>query len=102
MLADSQASVLLTQQWLVESLPTQQAQLVCLPEDISWAQQEHTSSNPTSAVTPRHLAYVIYTSGSTGRPKGTAILHHALDNFCQSMSKQPGVSTQDIVLAVTS
>jgi amino acid adenylation domain-containing protein len=46
-------------------------------------------------------AYVIYTSGSTGRPKGVQIGHQALSNFLQSMGREPGLSAQDRLLAVT-
>ncbi|AMS13097.1 hypothetical protein A3218_01715 [Pseudomonas chlororaphis] len=46
-------------------------------------------------------AYVIYTSGSTGRPKGVQISHQALSNFLQSMGREPGLSAQDLLLAVT-
>ncbi|MDR9863552.1 non-ribosomal peptide synthetase [Pseudomonas baetica] len=46
-------------------------------------------------------AYVIYTSGSTGRPKGVQIAHQALSNFLQSMGREPGLSAQDRLLAVT-
>ncbi|WP_404939735.1 amino acid adenylation domain-containing protein [Pseudomonas sp. JDS08PS003] len=46
-------------------------------------------------------AYVIYTSGSTGRPKGVQIGHQALSNFLQSMAREPGISAQDRLLAVT-
>jgi amino acid adenylation domain-containing protein len=46
-------------------------------------------------------AYVIYTSGSTGRPKGVQIAHQALSNFLHSMGREPGLSSQDRLLAVT-
>ena len=52
-------------------------------------------------VTSAHLAYVIYTSGSTGRPKGVQIPHRAVVNFLLSMRQQPGLSAQDILLAIT-
>ncbi|MFC5741590.1 non-ribosomal peptide synthetase, partial [Dyella tabacisoli] len=49
----------------------------------------------------KHPAYVIYTSGSTGRPKGVMIEHHALENFLQSMARRPGLSADDVVMALT-
>src|SRR5581483_1342514 len=55
------------------------------------------SNSPASTV-----AYVIYTSGSTGKPKGVQIPHSAVVNFLESMRKQPGFSSNDVLLAVTS
>jgi amino acid adenylation domain-containing protein len=74
MLSDSQVSVLLTQQHLVEKLPEHQARIVCL--DTDWEDIVKTPSQPTKiAVEPSNLAYIIYTSGSTGQPKGVLIPH---------------------------
>lgn len=50
---------------------------------------------------PATLAYVIFTSGSTGRPKGVQIEHRALLNFLLSMAREPGLSSEDVLLAVT-
>ena len=80
MLEDSQASVLVTQQYLASRLAPQKAQLICLDTDASvLAQQSETE--PISTVTSDDLVYVIYTSGSTGRPKGVQITHKSLLNL---------------------
>jgi non-ribosomal peptide synthetase component F len=92
--------VLLTQQPLLNQLPPVETQLVCLDRD--WfliAQQPQT--NPVGAATADNLAYVIYTSGTTGKPKGVQISHAALLNFLASMRQQPGLNSQDTLLAVT-
>lgn len=50
---------------------------------------------------PNQLAYTIYTSGSTGNPKGVGISQLALLNFLQSMQQDPGLTSADHLLAVT-
>jgi amino acid adenylation domain-containing protein len=61
------------------------------------------SEEPVVAGTgPDHLAYILYTSGSTGRPKGVQVTHRALANFLGSMRREPGLSSGDVLVAVTS
>ena len=74
MLADTQASVLLTQEQLVADLPAYSGQIVCLDADRA-ALAQQSGANPPRELTADHLAYVIYTSGSTGRPKGVLVTH---------------------------
>lgn len=74
MLQDSQVSILLTQQHLIENLTEGEAQIVCL--DSEWeAIAQESEDNLVSEVT-ENLAYVIYTSGSTGKPKGVLVSHY--------------------------
>jgi amino acid adenylation domain-containing protein/non-ribosomal peptide synthase protein (TIGR01720 family) len=83
---DTRLPVLLTQERLLNKLPTTKAQLVFL--DSQWqstaqsAQSAQSSEcNPACLLVPENLAYVIYTSGSTGTPKGTQICHQGLSNY---------------------
>jgi non-ribosomal peptide synthetase component F len=97
MLADSQTSLLLTQQSLLNQLPDHNCQIICLDQ----LQIPQLSSPPVNNTTPQHLAYILYTSGSTGQPKGVKIPHIAVVNFLQSMGQQLGITARDKLLAVT-
>ncbi len=86
MLSDSQVSIILTQQHLVEKLPTNQATIVCLDND--WEGIVKIPIQQTEiTVKPDNLAYIIYTSGSTGKPKGVIIPHHNV--ICLFAATQP-------------
>ncbi|MCW5313966.1 amino acid adenylation domain-containing protein [Nostoc sp. KVJ3] len=75
-LADSQVSVLLTQQNLLAKLPENTANVVILDTDKAAISLE-SQKNFISQINSRNSAYVIYTSGSTGKPKGVVIEHHS-------------------------
>ncbi len=86
MLADSGASVILTQTDLLPELPENKAKIICL-DDIG----EFPSIDEKShSAKPEDLAYIIYTSGSTGKPKGVQIHHKAVVNFLCSMREKSG------------
>ncbi|PZV11855.1 MAG: non-ribosomal peptide synthetase [Leptolyngbya sp.] len=72
-LEDAQATVLLTQAKLAQTLD-RQAAIVCLDTDWDTIAQQ-SQENLVNQVAATNLAYVIYTSGSTGRPKGVALEH---------------------------
>ncbi len=100
MIEDSQIPVLLTQQHLLEGLPECKADVVCL--DTDWETiTKQSEENPKTGVTAENLAYTLYTSGSTGKPKGVQIAHRAVVNFLNSMRQEPGLTEQDVLLAVT-
>ena len=76
--------------------------IILINVDNDWESIEKQSSeNLPSQTTLENLAYVIYTSGSTGKPKGVQILHSALVNCLESMQKKPGITSNDILLSVT-
>ncbi len=97
MLTDSRLSIMVTQSNLVALLPASAAQIVCLDDwdDVTSA------DNPLPMARVDDLAYVIYTSGSTGNPKGVKIPHGAVTNLLTAMQTEPGLTAQDIVLAIT-
>jgi amino acid adenylation domain-containing protein len=102
MVEDAQIAVLLTQSHLTASLPNTQAKVVCLDSDWETIQATNKDAQPpASSVTPDNLAYIIYTSGSTGKPKGVQIPHCNAVNLLRSVCEQPGLTSEDTLLAVT-
>jgi len=79
MLADSGATLLLTQNSLLTQLQDQVVETV--PIDVDEGIERQSRDNPELVNRPEHLAYVIYTSGSTGTPKGVEIPHRGLSNL---------------------
>jgi amino acid adenylation domain-containing protein len=50
---------------------------------------------------PGDPSHIIYTSGSTGKPKGVVIPHRAAVNLFSSLTREPGLSASDRLVAVT-
>ncbi|HET7695315.1 MAG TPA: amino acid adenylation domain-containing protein [Vicinamibacterales bacterium] len=93
-LADTRATVLLTQPRLTGRLPETTADVVAL--DGEWAALERIDAGPVaSRAGLDHLAYVIYTSGSTGQPKGVEIPHRGLLNLVDWHCRVYAVSPAD-------
>ncbi len=63
--------------------------------------EKQSSGNLAIQTTPEDLAYIIYTSGSTGKPKGVQIMHKSLVNCLESMQQKPGITSNDVLLSVT-
>jgi amino acid adenylation domain-containing protein len=105
MLEDSRAPVLVTQEPLAGELAGGgwAGEVVCLGPGGDLPGQPPGEFEEVAAGTgPDNLAYILYTSGSTGRPKGVQVTHRALANFLGSMQREPGLSRQDVFVAVTS
>jgi amino acid adenylation domain-containing protein len=96
---DARPLVLLTQERLLGQLPPHEAKVVCLDALPLAPSDEEVQVRPKRQASD--LAYVLYTSGSTGRPKGVQIPHQAVVNFLTSMQREPGLSSDDTLLAVT-
>jgi len=100
MLTDSSAKLLITNSAFLDRFSRtsiEKIDLRSIREQVSGYPTEEVDYNFDS----KSLAYIIYTSGSTGTPKGIAIEHHSLMNFLFSMSKVPGMSASDKLLAIT-
>ncbi len=74
MLSDAEASLVLTQQGLLERLPSSGLETLCLDGDWPAPAESQALAHPAH-VLPDSLAYLIYTSGTTGRPKGMQVRH---------------------------
>lgn len=94
-ITDSRASVILTQNALLDQLPDSPA-LGVVPT------QGHLETNVDGGATADDLAYLIYTSGSTGTPKGVMVEHRNVANFFAGMDDRIPHQTGDVWLSVTS
>ncbi|MBW4477616.1 MAG: amino acid adenylation domain-containing protein [Tolypothrix brevis GSE-NOS-MK-07-07A] len=79
MLSDSQASLLISKQEILEQLSLFAAKTVCLDIHKEEIAQE-SLENPINLSSSDNLAYIIYTSGSTGTPKGVLGTHRGTVN----------------------
>ena len=95
--------LLLTTRDLLSALPEGCGEIVCVDDPLEYAftQSAVDAEVDSRKVSLDDLAYVIFTSGSTGAPKGVQIPHRALTNFLESMSREPGFTSDDVLLAVT-
>jgi amino acid adenylation domain-containing protein len=106
MLADSGATTLVTAGAIVAKLQIPEgvqivnfAAIARVLDDLHPADLDPADLDP--AASTEDPAYVIYTSGSTGKPKGVAVSHRALSNFLGAMQIAPGMSSTDVLAAVT-
>jgi amino acid adenylation domain-containing protein len=100
MLTDAQVRVLLSEETLLASLPVSGATVLCVDRDRDEVALQ-SSAPPAHDAGDEGLAYVIYTSGSTGKPKGVEIEHRALVNLLCAMRERPGLTAEDVLVAVT-
>lgn len=98
-LEDASVALLLTD-IDTDKLNTERLKVVDLTDKSAFSQYE--KNNLELEIAPDDLAYIIYTSGSTGKPKGVMVPHSALTNFLCSMQQKPGMTSEDVLMAVTS
>jgi len=101
MLEDGEAPLVVTTKEHADGLGSYQGQIVCVDGEEGDAIAQRSSAPAGVDVDPGQLAYVIYTSGSTGRPKGVEVCHHNVVNYLSSISEWPGLTADDVILAVT-
>ena len=98
--ADSGATVILTESALAGTLPDTDAQRLEIDTDPRIASAPATL--PESGVGADDLAYLMYTSGSTGRPKGVMVTHRNVSNFLKGMDARIPHDPPGVWLAITS
>ncbi len=101
MLEDSTAPLLLTQERLLDELPTSWAFVIALDADQDLLAQQP-DTDPAGSVQADNPAYVIYTSGSTGTPKGVQVTHGGLGNMVLAQIGAFGVHPSSRVLQFAS
>jgi amino acid adenylation domain-containing protein len=99
MLEDSSAKVLITSKKYSGHFSSNAKEI--LIEDVINEIDSFSAEEPNVQFSSEELAYILYTSGSTGKPKGVQIRHYNLLNFLLSMEKEPGMTADDKILAVT-
>ena len=100
MVQDAAVTTLLTREAMLNKLPTEECQAVCLERDRSAIDAEPSTNPPHE--TGAHLACVIYTSGSTGWPKGVAISYPTLAQHCRDIARHYRIEPDDGVLQFAS
>jgi amino acid adenylation domain-containing protein len=100
---DAQLAVLVSTTALAGSFGLPRERQLLLDADAKFVASAPDTRLPIDAYTaqPGDPAYVIYTSGSTGKPKGVVVPHRAVVNFLTSMAREPGLTADDVLVAVT-
>lgn len=104
MVEDAELALLVTESALAQSIVWPAERTLMVDVDLEWTDDAPVAPPERDAerdARPEDPAYVIYTSGSTGKPKGVVVHHRAVTNFLTSMTREPGMSPADRIVAVT-
>jgi len=104
MAEDAELTLLVSTTTLADSFNLSRERQLLLDADASKllsAPTEMLAPDTELDARPEDPAYIIYTSGSTGKPKGVVVPHRAVVNFLSSMAREPGLTADDVLLAVT-
>lgn len=104
MAEDAQVALLVSTSPLANALGVPRDRQLLLDADaaIIASQTDHRlRPDPARDARAEDPAYLIYTSGSTGQPKGVVVPHRAVVNFLTSMAREPGLTDDDVLVAVT-
>jgi len=99
MLQDSAAKFLLTESKYSRLFNSEAEEL--LYDELAAGLAAYKAEAPQVSIQGDNLVYILYTSGSTGKPKGVQIKHYNLANFLLSMQREPGMTADDVLLALT-
>ncbi len=101
MVEDSGLGTIVTDEASEDVLPSSGARVVRIDTEALAIAAQEPGAAVAAPVDAESRAYVLYTSGSTGRPKGVEVPRRALTNFILGMQERPGISSADVLVAVT-
>jgi amino acid adenylation domain-containing protein len=101
MLSDTRAALVITQSALLDRLPRDASEYVCI-DRVGNELLALDANDLERNCGPDDLAYVIFTSGSTGKPKGVMLRHQPALNTLDWVNTTFGVGPSDRLLFVTS
>jgi len=98
---DADCGFLITEQSLLDRLPTEETLMVCLDKDKKNIQAQ-SKENLNLDLNSEDLVYVNYTSGSSGKPKGVLIPHYAVIDHHLALQEELQLNAEDVICSVAS